>query len=230
MLADYLKAAIPKPVTLLGQRLKALSRGHLLILLRHDCALVHSGEETDRRAPELGDLLLGVYVCCHTYEEALAALEELTPDKLKAWGEALEKQGGFNLGVKCREFVRYVGEGCGFPELVEGDKDDGFRTPGAPFLQKLGLFDLHHLHLSRSESLNRPLGEALHDWCAFWEWKGQLKIKGPDEEKMFTDPKALEIEASILREMGWTDAQIADYRKGNLTTEDTEQKGGDDAV
>jgi hypothetical protein len=229
MLADYLKAAIPRPVTLLGQRLRPFCRGHLLALLRQDCAFVKEGG-----TPEVGDLLLGVYVCCHKAEEIADALEALTPEMVMDWGARVAK---LDFNEEAAAFLAYVREGCSMPELLDTPGDgaaEGVRTPGAPFLQKLGLFLQHKLHMSRLEALNMPLGEALHDWCAFYEWQGSLKIKGPDED--VTDPKTLAIEAEILRDMGWTEEQIAAHQGKGLRTEggglsgDQEVKEARDAV
>lgn len=200
MLADYLKAAIPRPVTLLGQRLHPFSRGHLLLLLRHECAFVQAG-----KTPGVGDLVLGVYVCCHTWEEAPEALEKLTPAMVVKWGKRL---GEFDFDEKARAFLNYIAEGCGKPNVVdEGEGElEGMRTPGAPFLEILGLFLREKLHASRSESFNIPLGEALHDYFAYYELKGKCKIHGPDEAK--AENAYVKGRAEILKDMGIEDPGI----------------------
>jgi hypothetical protein len=193
MLADYLQAAIPTPTILLGQRLRPFCLGLNFILLRHN-----SGFLAEDGQASFGDLIFGVFICCHSYEEALEAIER--PDLGKTLEKWAKRLGAFDVAAKAEEFRNYLRAGYAFPDVLPGD-GEGVRTPGAPFLQLVKVTAMGDLHYGRSEALNAPLGEVLHDYFAFWERKGAAKIMGPDE-KAHLDA-AEEIKKLIDAEGGW---------------------------
>lgn len=201
MLADYLKAAIPRPVTLLGQNLHPFCLGHLLILSHFNCSFVFEGREL---LPE--DLALGVFVCCHSYEEALEALNGFDRETMERWRKSL---GQFDFYEKAQVFLRYIAEGSLRPNVIpEGDLQ-GLRTPGTAFLQQLKIFLHADLHFSRNEAFNAPLGEALFDYYGFHEVRGRLKIYGPDEIE--AEDKGAKIREAILAEFAAMGIELKEY-------------------
>lgn len=196
MLADYLQAAIPTPVTILGQRLHHFSLGLNLLLLRFESSFVRP----EAKKIPVGDLLFATYICTHEYDEALKEIER--PDLrqlLKEWGKQV---GAFDVSAKAREFEAYLEKGSMVPELLPMEENQSARTPGAPFLQLVKVTVMGELNYSRHEALNSPLGEVLHDYFAFYEKKGAAKILGPDEQASLDN--AAEIEKELANDPAWT--------------------------
>jgi hypothetical protein len=216
MLADYLQAAIPTPVTILGQRLHHFSLGLNQLLLRFENSFVRP----EATKVTTGDLLFGIYVCCHEYDEALEAIERPDLRKLlRQWGKQI---GFFDLKAKAAEFEKYLADGQMIPELLPEDESKSGRTPGAPFLQLVKVTVMGELNYSRHEALNAPLGEVLNDYFAHYEKKGAAKIWGPDEQAHIDN--TLELEKEIAKEKGWT------LLRGGSRGATSPTKGGRDAV
>lgn len=175
MLDDYLKAALPDRWIILGQQLEPFSLGHVMILARLGNSFV-TGEP-----PQAADLIQAVFICCHRYEEALTELQRADlPELLRKWGEAI---GDFDVPTKIEEFKGYIAAGSTWPELNDPpeDKKQG-REPGSPFLQRVKLTLLSKLNHSLSEALNKPYGEAIHDYFAFAEMQGSAEITTAKEK------------------------------------------------
>jgi hypothetical protein len=202
MLADYLKAAIPTPTIILGQRLRSFSLGHNMILLRHENSFL--GEQAKIH---VGDLSLGIFVCCHEYDEALEQLER--PDLgeiLKEWGK---RSAMADFKAKAREFHRYLRDGSALPDFVPVKDGKEGRTPGAPFLQLVKVTLMSEVGYSRWEALNVPLSEALNDYFAHWERKGRVEILNPEEraERIAAEKEHFDQVEAIRKEIqgegGW---------------------------
>jgi hypothetical protein len=190
MEADYLLAAIPEPVTILGHRLLPFSLGHAKILRRMGNAFATG------KAPNLIDLLTAVFTCSRQYHEAVEGLEASAFSAYQEeWNKAIPS---FDFLVECQKFAKYMREGSLWPELH--DPEEGGRMPGAPFIQRVQLILQGHLNHSVSEALNKPWGEALHDYFAFWELEGQIKILSQDDVDSVTNARAQQIREEILKE------------------------------
>lgn len=185
--ATYLAAEIPRQFTILGQRLLPFSLWHMELLTRLENGFLSA------HAIDEGDLIQGIFFCCQTWEEGIAALRdwEGTEAKLAAWGQSVggeifRVEGGrvrSSLEEKAYAFLEYLQEGCGeqsHPRLVPQDGEDS-RSPGAPLPQLLKLFLIRDLHLSLSHAMNYPFALACHDFFAFHEQNGSAKIANSDE-------------------------------------------------
>jgi hypothetical protein len=191
MEADYLLAAIPEPVTILGHPLDAFSLGHAKALRRFKNAFAVGG------VPTIGDLLTAVFICSRPYRQAISDLKN---PELGAYLEDWQKQiGAFDFAQKCTEFKQYIDEANRWPHLHE--PEEGGRIPGAPFIQRVQLILQGRLNHSLEEALNKPWGEALHDYFAFWELEGQIKIFGQDDEDHLESEAAQKVRAEILAEL-----------------------------
>ena len=70
MARDFLQAAIPEPVTLLGQRLHPFSLGHYILLERFKSPFLLGG------SADVTDLFTAVLICCNKYDEFLNLIKE----------------------------------------------------------------------------------------------------------------------------------------------------------
>lgn len=184
---EYLEAAIPERFRLLGQELKPFALGHLMLLRRLGNAFslpqpLTFGDEL------VNDLILGVFVCCQTYEEATAALQDPRLAKtLKKWSRRL---GTFDAIAKSKEFARYIAQGSTWPDLHDGEKEAS-REPGAPYIQRVRIVLQAKIGLSPSEALNYPWGLAQHDYFAYWELEEKIRILNDEERSLANDETGL---------------------------------------
>lgn len=192
MEADYLAADQPEPVILLGQSLLPFSLGHFKRLLRSGSAYV-TGKD-----PQLSDLVFGVWVCCHTWEEASAGLLSPKLDKnIEKWRKSI---GAFDFEEKSEAFTKYVKDGSRWPELHENEQIA--RMPGAPFIQRVELVLRGKLGCTFSEAVNMPWGKAMHDYFGYWEMEKACRIISEDDLEQIAEARRLrdEIIAEIRGE------------------------------
>lgn len=83
MQSDYIAAAVPDIVTVLGQKLKPFCLSHHNRLSRLSCAFVTGG------IPSIPDLLLGVTVCAQTHEECEAFFDGPWESAIEKWGKTI---------------------------------------------------------------------------------------------------------------------------------------------
>jgi hypothetical protein len=206
MEADYLQAALPEPVVILGQVLKPFSLGHRKILLSKDNAFVRG---TD---PTLGDLIFAVFVCCQTYEECLDSFDRgvllpqpwlhrflrVEPKRMRLdqwlyeWGKLFDK---IDVKAEMAAFAEYIAKGS--LRAREHANDPG-ASMGTCYIQSVQIVLTGKLGHSLSEALNKPWGEAMQDYQAFWEMEGRIKLFSPEDEAHLRAVR--ELEAEILKE------------------------------
>lgn len=198
MEADYLKSAIPEPVTILGQRLQPFSLGHNLILRRFDNAFVAE------RKPELADLLFAVLICAQDYRSALTSLRDGIP--VKRWfgskrasyadfiGQWIASLGPFDFIAKAIEFQGYIAAASTCPDLKQPDGET--RRLGAPFIERVQIVLQGRLGYSPDEALNLPWAEAIHHYFAYWELEDRCAFITEEEYEAQAEVKR------ILAEIG----------------------------
>ena len=168
-IADYLAAAYPEPTTLLGQRLRPFSLGHMEMLTRFRNAYVTSGG-----VPSLDDLSFGVFVCCQTWREGQDALEAGDlPVKLKAWGRKLPP---FDFETKSEAFVRYLLDGSTPPQTMQ--EEGGGESTGVSLLQDVRLVLCGELGYTREAAMDCPWGLALWDYYGCHARHGHVRLVG----------------------------------------------------
>ena len=170
-LADYLDAAYPEPVTLLGQRLQPFALGHMELLCRFGNAYVTPG-----RAPTLDDLAFAVFICSQTWREALDAITaDDLPAKLKAWGDNL---GPFVFEDKSEDFVRYLLAGSRTPEVF--DSEHGGESTGLSMLHDVRLVLTGWIGYTREDAMNCPWGLARWDYYGWHAQRGNVRLVGEE--------------------------------------------------
>ena len=197
MAERYLESALPEPVVCLGQRLTPFSVGHLHILTRLESSFVTGG------VPTLGDLLLAVFVCAHDYQGGRAAIA--SGDSTKEIAKWVLSQGDFNPDPEHASFEKYLVDGCLSPELHETEGNQ--RMPGAPFIQRVRMVLQSKLGFTFEEAMNHPWGLALHDYFAFWELEGAVKIFSSEDQEtvdaVLDDARPQEFWDAVARGETW---------------------------
>lgn len=169
-IADYLAAAYPEPVTLLGQRLRPFSLGHMELLARFRNAYVSNAS-----APTLDDLSFGVFVCCQGWREAQESLEAIDLfERLKKWGCKLPP---FEFEEKSEAFVSYLLAGCKQPQLIQREESGGPGT-GVTLIHDVRLVLCGELGYSRESAMDTPWGLALWDYYGHHARNGTIQIVG----------------------------------------------------
>jgi hypothetical protein len=173
---EYLAAALPAPVTLLHQRLKPFSLGHRMLLLRKRSPFLLGD-----RHPTLDDLLLGVIVCAHDYDQAQAELlkphEEFNVD-ITRWLQLCEKHDpGFDPAPIVLAFYDYLIDGSKRPQFKKVGRRRKGIEPGAPKVAQLLATLIGKLHFTRTEALNCPYGLAQWLYLTYWEGEGRIVIE-----------------------------------------------------
>lgn len=203
MEAEYLNAAFPQRVIILGQSLEPFALGHLRFLLHLQNAFVTSAK------PDLMDLLQGVFVCAQKATDAVETYWNGTTEKrlfgsrrlmftdyIKAWRKSI---GMFDVAETSQNFAQYITNGSTWPKMHNPDEEG--RMPGAPFIQRVLLVLEGRLGHTHSEALNKPWGEAMHDYYAYWEIEGSAKILNEDDLEHLRAVRELEAEAAKAMEV-----------------------------
>lgn len=210
ILADFLKAAVPDPVTCLGVRLRPLSLGSLILLQRFENAFLTGSR------PEIGDLLQGILVCSMPFHDAQAALAD--PDLSKdmaRWGRKL--QGGWLrwLPSRKRAFIARVLRGNGiFKTHIEAGLKYPFtkvecqpeKEIGSPWMMFTLTALMEDLRQTKAEALNQPIAFSRWLVAANGERKGQLEVVeregagGLDELQKEADAIAAEVFAGEAKD------------------------------
>lgn len=183
---DFFQAAIPEPVTLLGQDLEPFSIGHWLTLERFECAYLKGG------TPTIPDLMLGVLVCCHKYEEFISiARKESIFELTKKWAARI---GNFEFPEKSKSFSDYIDDSIkNLPKYwVEEKKSGTPRKSGAPYIQTLRAYLLSKTSLTDTEIMNRPFGLSVWDMTTILESDGALRINSQDDDDFANEAKEFE--------------------------------------
>lgn len=117
----YLDQCMPERVVVLGQVLNPFSLGHLKILTHAGNVFAVGG------IPTIKDLVFAVWVCCQTYEEAIAGMHDPKMErKMIKWGRKMKRA---NLDEAVRLLSKYIKDAQASPSTA-GNKDA--RPPGAP--------------------------------------------------------------------------------------------------
>jgi hypothetical protein len=183
---DFFQAAIPEPVTLLGQQLHPFSIGHWILLERFDCSYITGGAAT------IPDLMLGVLICCNRYEEFISlARNESIFQLTKKWTKRI---GNFDFPEKSKSFSGYIDDSIkNLPKYwVEEKKSGTPRKAGAPYIQTLRAFLLSKTSLSNADIMNQPFALSVWDMTTVLELEGALRINSKADDEAEEQAKAFE--------------------------------------
>lgn len=163
---DYIESWFIDDRVILGQRLRPLSLGHLLLLGRVKSKYVEGG------VPMLDDLLLGLIICSNDFKTGCALIE--SPDELfrgvYKWGRRLNfhpwyklwrRKAPPNLELASNDFQQYLKDGQKRPRLMFPDDPNDGPKSGAPWVERL-LTNLRGLGVPESVAMDMPLRRLWH--------------------------------------------------------------------
>ena len=184
MARDFLQAAIPEPVTLLGQRLHPFSLGHYILLERFKSPFILGGNA------DVTDLFTAVLICCNEYDEFIDLIKE---DDLisivKSWAKRL---GDFDPQEIAQAFNEYITDSfSNFPKYWYEDSGNT-KKMGAPFVQSIKVRLMRSFSLTEAETLNRPLGTSVWDVATLMEQDGVIKINTEADDRAADQKEAFE--------------------------------------
>lgn len=185
LFADFLKAAIPGPVTCLGIRLRPLSLGSLLLMFRYQNGFALG---LPLKLIGLEDLFQGIIACSLPFADAQAALTDPDLERdLALWARKLD--GGFFRRFKSQaqclrtladidnskaRFAEYFADGSAYPCTKAECGPARVMGSAWPMLTLTALMD--ELRMDFATAINQPL--ALSRWLVATnnERKGNLEI------------------------------------------------------
>jgi len=173
----FYEAAIPEPVRLLGQDLRPLSIGHLMLLKRIGSPFVCPGD-----GPILiGDLAVAVFICCQTYEEGLDAIRGGDIAKTMArWGKQLKNVKGDELQRRFEMFREYMDAAFVSPSYSVSSRVKG-GSVNMPLEQVIKCVLLMKTTLTESEILNRPFSLCQWDYVTLCAIEGNIEVLMPED-------------------------------------------------
>lgn len=193
MIADYPQASVPEPVQVLGLELKPFCLGHALHLERFGSAF---GNAATAIVPELGDLVLAVIICAHSYE---GFLEFIRADdwrqQIAEWARAC---GPFDVAEKSRLLQAYILTASQQPAVVF--ESEG-QPSGAHWIQSVKV-TLIELGYTPGEAMNLPLAQAFHDFYKSAENAGVLKICDRETAEMIERLESLDAAPLVVQPSG----------------------------
>lgn len=162
--SEYLKAVIPHQARILGQRLRPLSLGHIMMLTRYQSPFV-----TGDRQPQFGDLCFAIWVCKRDWKELIKGMSD---SSFKKEVRFLYWFGKFRNWKKSTVvYVQYLSKALKQPELffnkVEGSKPTSMNN-----LHYMKIILMSKLFKTMEEAMDTPFGEAVYDIAALGEGEG----------------------------------------------------------
>lgn len=178
MSASYLKAAIPEPHRILGQRLKPFSLGHYMILSRFESPF--TADEPAEVNITRDDLVFAVFVCCHDYDEFFAAINHPKCAKsIAIWGTEV---GMFDLADKVAAFWKYFIEGTRSPKFWE--EENNASPSGTHWSHAILVTLTSRVGYSQQAALNEPFCKVLADYLRYCETEGAVRLMTDEEIAM----------------------------------------------
>jgi len=168
---DFLQAAVPEPVQILGLEMRPFSLGHWLLLARFENGFLTGNVKLD-------DVILAVLICSMTFEEACVFMAAADRDEqIRVWSEKVKLQlklagETLNVSAKAELFSTYFKEGSKIPAYQY--TDTGTSAVGCPWTQVLKVTLMSELGMSETEVLNRSLRLS---WWDYLSWR-ELNNKG----------------------------------------------------
>jgi hypothetical protein len=184
----YLRALLPDPVVVLGQRLDCYSIGSELLLLRFKNAFV-SGRISELSGEELvGQLFTATFVISNKFEDARRMLVSSDlPAVFREWRQNLARRNKAGCdpleeALRLKAFILREQKWPGTsPVQRKGSKGLSFR-PGATIDATL----LNHLQANCGLGMTAfDVGYALAKWMylVYWEERGTVRIHSNEEVK-----------------------------------------------
>ena len=172
---DYLKAVIPPQARVLGQRLKPLSLGHMMVLSRYGSPFV-----TGERQPMFGDLCFAVWVCKKDWGQLMEGIASMG---FKKDIRFLRFMGWFRShGKSMVMLAEYLGQAMREPSLFF-NKVEGGRPTSMNNLHYIKIVLMQKLNKTAEQAMDTPFGEAVYDLAAVGEAEGVCGFVTDDHEE-----------------------------------------------
>jgi hypothetical protein len=154
---EYFKAVVPDPHVVLNLALQPFCAGHILLLHRFGSVFVRGGTVTK------DELETAVFLCAHTFEDAVASLHsDETKAKKDEWLNGIK---GYRLVEKLAAFQQYIEAGSLFPLIFAPKRDHAeIAITNLPALHSVRCALRHYYHISDLEFWNMPWGLAQWDY------------------------------------------------------------------
>ena len=171
---DYLKAVIPPQARVLGQRLKPLSLGHMMVLTRYSSPFV-----TGERQPMFGDLCFVVWVCKKDWQQLMEGIASMGFKKdfrffrFMSWFRSIDKS--------MEMLAAYLGQATKEPSLFF-NKVEGGKATSMNNLHYLKIVLMQKLNKTAEQAMDTPFGEAVYDLAAVGEAEGVCGFVTDDHE------------------------------------------------
>lgn len=166
--AEFYRAALPEPFTILGVRLRPFSLGHAILFTRFDVQFLQ-----DDARPLESDFILGLILCACRYEQAVEVFED--PDFDKTVRKWRRKTKGVDLDKAISLFYDYLNVHIGF--LPFFCRPDGISaTIEAPFEQVVRVTLMSKMHRTETDVMNMPYGLAVWDYVTLKAIEGNITI------------------------------------------------------
>lgn len=181
--AAYLKAAVPEPFIVLGQKLRPFCLGHEILLQRAKSSLSAFSEVT----PSAKHLPFALYICARPYSPNLSPRGFRISWKMRLALALSGKGGDWKAIVR---FVDYVRAHLAVPDFYRTDSSSGIF--GTPTIQAVKVSLMSNLGMSEAEALNMPYSLAYWNHLAWAEAQGLIQIIDDEELKRQQLATALE--------------------------------------
>jgi hypothetical protein len=170
--ANFFKAAVPDPWTILGLDLKPLSAGHLLLLGRIESPLVGASESE----PEWMDLAFAVAICSKDLDGGIELLNhEGLSEEIGAWlSRIASERGELVLQDEISKFLEYMRAGCSAPDYI--CKESGSDIGDIPSVQFVKSFLISNTTLTVKEFWNQPWALSIWDFLTIQAQKGHIQL------------------------------------------------------
>jgi len=160
--------------------------GHIFLMRRFDCKFSADDPAT---MGAIDDLLLGVAICCRSYETFLEFIYDTDEFNkwCKTWGKyitkKIKKDKTFNVIDQFMLFKEYMKSGIIIPKYWETNNDNQLIS-GAHWTQSIFNVLISDLGYSQSEALNVPVAKAMNDYYKYLERTGMVNLMRDDEIEM----------------------------------------------
>lgn len=158
MESSFCISAVPEPVTCCGLPLKPFALGHYILLARFENAYLGLSNL------ELGDLLLGSFICSFSFNDAKDALADPGLNKfLERWGRKITTRKLFqpvtwDFSRASKLFVDYIDNACSTIHLPAQYSEHQGTSLDTPWVAQQLSYAISRLNLGLDEALNMPLG------------------------------------------------------------------------